>query len=959
MLNEYYEKFIRSIEKDDLIGILKLMMSKGVAVNGFTKLEKVPLGMLINSVIKKETIRTIFFESSKEYYENKTNKDDFLKIIEGFENGGDESKVADLISSIDKQNELEQKDIICEQNIDDESLHCEEQNMYTFLGYMDVQTTRDYSNKIYNFYPLYEKIDGNFIKIEQPKERFQEYGNFAIFLSDKNNYYLSDNFVKGEYCIIELSDDDIHENTNFDGSYKTSHKKIYIDTLDKLGKVHKLSDYKLYPIVEPLSYDLDLSKGGPIELNDSFPINRFCKRALLNFNGYYYGPFEITLRIQDERMILLNNTNKQGYICNRYTVVNNDKEVLLYCDPQSYGVSNIDILPLEDENIKEEVEDFLDGNALLEDYNNFINNPENSSKSKNLYFSKIGNDKIASSRFERLKNILSKQEEYASYENELSQLLENYIINNSDKDGVKGMLENLVNDKTFINKIPNVTMINGKIEKIKEELVQKETELKELEAKKESLKQESIDSISNEIKQKEEEKNKLVEQINSYDEDFRKLELAKSTEKLQSEYDSALQSWGRLRSQIDEKTSTIKDSLAQIIFNEQFDKIVYDRMATAISNFEYSNENEKFKEISDNISRCNLNELQGEELIEFIVREVKKFRPGYSRNSIINILICVSQNLLTVFSGKPGTGKTSICKIISHVLGLDNPLNTKNNIGKRFINVHVERGWNSKRDLIGYYNPLSRKIEKNNIELYNAFKILDTEAKTGNSFLPMFVLLDEANLSPMEFYWADFVGICDDFMFANNTINLGDTEQLIIPNTLRFLATINNDHTTETLSPRLIDRSFIITLNNQSTSDDTDNFNDQDYKPVKLSNLLSAIDCNVGMSKEQIDLYTHFENSFKKVHEELSPRLKNSVEKYCSSANGLFESENNIDGSTIALDYALSQKVITKIKGSNDKYLEVLKELSDYCNENWLFLTKEHIDRIIDNSEMQYYQFFD
>lgn len=374
--------------------------------------------------------------------------------------------------------------------------------MYTFLGYMDVQTTRDYSNKIYNFYPLYEKIDGNFIKIEQPKERFQEYGNFAIFLSDKNNYYLSDNFVKGEYCIIELSDDDIHENTNFDGSYKTSHKKIYIDTLDKLGKVHKLSDYKLYPIVEPLSYDLDLSKGGPIELNDSFPINRFCKRALLNFNGYYYGPFEITLRIQDGRMILLNNTNKQGYICNRYTVVNNDKEVLLYCDPQSYGVSNIDILPLEDENIKEEVEDFLDGNALLEDYNNFINNPENSSKSKNLYFSKIGNDKIASSRFERLKNILSKQEEYASYENELSQLLENYIINNSDKDGVKGMLENLVNDKTFINKIPNVTMINGKIEKIKEELVQKETELKELEAKKESLKQESIDSISNEIKQK-------------------------------------------------------------------------------------------------------------------------------------------------------------------------------------------------------------------------------------------------------------------------------------------------------------------------------------------------------------------------------------------------------------------------------------------------------------------------
>ena len=33
-----------------------------------------------------------------------------------------------------------------------------------------------------------------------------------------------------------------------------------------------------------------------------------------------------------------------------------------------------------------------------------------------------------------------------------------------------------------------------------------------------------------------------------------------------------------------------------------------------------------------------------------------------------------------------------------------------------------------------------------------------------------------------------------------------------IPETLHFVATINNDHTTETLSPRLIDRAWVITL---------------------------------------------------------------------------------------------------------------------------------------------------
>ena len=68
------------------------------------------------------------------------------------------------------------------------------------------------------------------------------------------------------------------------------------------------------------------------------------------------------------------------------------------------------------------------------------------------------------------------------------------------------------------------------------------------------------------------------------------------------------------------------------------------------------------------------------------------------------------------------------------------------------------------------------------------------------------ILLDEANLSPMEYYWSDFMNICDD-LGPQSTVNLGENYVFGIPETLHFVATINNDHTTETLSPRLIDRA--------------------------------------------------------------------------------------------------------------------------------------------------------
>ncbi|MFI3174324.1 MAG: ATP-binding protein [Bacillota bacterium] len=162
-----------------------------------------------------------------------------------------------------------------------------------------------------------------------------------------------------------------------------------------------------------------------------------------------------------------------------------------------------------------------------------------------------------------------------------------------------------------------------------------------------------------------------------------------------------------------------------------------------------------------------------------------------AKNDIINVLLCLSQGFLTILAGEPGTGKTSLIKIIATILGLNHKKY------KRYIEIPVGRGWTSKRDFIGYYNPLSKIFESSNKEVVKGLESLNLEVVDNSCKHPFIMLLDEANLSPMEYYWSDFMGLCDDFKKQNRSIELSNNKELKISNNLRFVATINIDHTTE------------------------------------------------------------------------------------------------------------------------------------------------------------------
>lgn len=342
-----------------------------------------------------------------------------------------------------------------------------------------------------------------------------------------------------------------------------------------------------------------------------------------------------------------------------------------------------------------------------------------------------------------------------------------------------------------------------------------------------------------------------------------------------------------------------------------------------------------------------------EEFIDFLYEFINSTaKRKISRNEVINIILCLSQGFLTIFAGEPGTGKTSLCNILGKALGLFKEENS------RYLEVSIEKGWTSKRDFIGYYNPLSQKFDSMNKIVFDGFELLDKEKKNKNEIYPFIITLDEANLSPMEYYWADFMNNCD-LENEYRIINMGENYIYNLPKNLRFLATINYDHTTEVLSPRLIDRAWIILLENNSI--DINNFININIPAkeeiIKYEILEKFINIdNLELDKTSVEILTKVINCIKESGASISPRVLKMIKNYCVIGNKYFEIlENNY----IALDYAISQKLLPLLEGYGTEYEKFLTKLKNIV-EKELPRTSHLLENIIikGNNNMKHFNFF-
>ena len=362
---------------------------------------------------------------------------------------------------------------------------------------------------------------------------------------------------------------------------------------------------------------------------------------------------------------------------------------------------------------------------------------------------------------------------------------------------------------------------------------------------------------------------------------------------------------------------------------------------------EYDNKKNKKKDINlvKILSDFQLEEISFNDYKEEIKSNLDKLGRTFDDALLSNYLVTLERNFLTIFLGYPGVGKTSLVEKLTKANGLYNSDDEK----KRFKKIAVEKGWNSTRDLLGFYNSISNKWIDSKTGLLQIIEQLHYEKDHSHIAPPFWVLLDEANLSPMENYWANFNSISDDDYVKE--INLENRPPLKWNNDkLRFIATVNFDHTTEPLSPRLISRASIIKL------DLPENIKN-DKKDFSL--LSSPLSVKVKFEKISTKpINTRIENIKKALKDAngsmpiiLSPRKENAIFDHFKYLEPILNDD------VMALDFAILQHLLPIISGHGEPFKKRLEDLKKVLTG--LPKSISEVERIIETgTQYQMFSFF-
>lgn len=627
------------------------------------------------------------------------------------------------------------------------------------------------------------------------------------------------------------------------------------------------------------------------------------------------------------------------------------------------------VLELLDEEI-----DFITDDQIISTYGNKIAlNSDFRSFTKGTiaqirkHFSSTKEYKAFPQRFTRLFQCL---EDSLSWDSTKTEIIQSFLSTKEGKDILISYISQNKDDyfreekANYLKKIEVETKreqdlideMRAKREALELEIRKKTRERNDFELNNEStlsnLTDEKKKQIENQVASEKSKLDNLTKEIKSLEEKYKKL---KDYDKLQEEISSLENDRDRMRDrkkQMEEQVTEVQSKLKEnnesltsrlVKLKPDVDALCGLRPRTEVKHLNYD------VIVKSSFASNDVEDIR-EEFIDTVLENLNKQGRKTDYATAANILTTISQCQFTLFSGLPGTGKTSLAKMLGNCLGLNN----------RFLNIPVARGWTSSRDVIGFYNALSQSFSTAATGLYELLQHLNQELEDEKDAATSIILLDEFNLSQPEHYFSPFLEMADPESSRKLTTGNPDKAYLHIPNYLRFLGTINQDESVQALTPRLLDRAAIINFD-----DFEQNY---DLSIIGAENLLDEIPEALSGKKfielfkpNSLEVPADIEKILQSVVTTLrddrpefglpviiSYRKIKAIRSYCNVAGPLMAMESKYLG----LDYAISQHIIPLLNGYGqgfgkrldalmlvipdemEKSIKMLKRLINYGNQS-------------------------
>ncbi len=298
---------------------------------------------------------------------------------------------------------------------------------------------------------------------------------------------------------------------------------------------------------------------------------------------------------------------------------------------------------------------------------------------------------------------------------------------------------------------------------------------------------------------------------------------------------------------------------------------------------------------------------------------VKRFRAYlckqklyFDEKTLRNFIGGLSVSRLLVLEGLSGTGKSTLPRLFSTF------------VGNKVFYSPVQATWRDRTDLVGYYSEFTQEYKETDFlkRLY--------EANYKEQEINLMVL-DEMNISRIEYYFADFLSILEypspDWLIK--VMQLKDGQEapaklidgnVLIPTNTWFIGTANTDDSTFTISDKVYDRAIVLDFLRVNepftTNDESDEIHISSEQLLQLFKEAQENNANRLNDEERARFKQLCDFVLETFNVTFGNRIMNQIENFVPVYVALGGTK------TEALDFIFSRKVMRKLQGKYDEYVK-------------------------------------